>query len=79
MNLFLSESAVVKLGYFGLTTQSEYYSRKGFRCEALRSLSPEAFNGQYSVKNEVWSLGILMVELAERSNPFESWMSSSVD
>ena len=63
MNLFLTEDGVLKLGYYGLTTQAECYSIKEMGCEGLRSFSPEVFRGEYGMKSDVWSLGIALIEL----------------
>ena len=63
MNLFLTEDGVLKLGYYGLTTQSECYSIKKMGCEGVRSFAPEVFRGEYEMKSDVWSFGIVLVEL----------------
>ena len=63
VNLFLTEDGVLKLGYYGLTTQSECYSIKGMKCEGLRSFAPEVFEGEYDMKSDVWSLGIALIQM----------------
>ena len=63
MNLFLTEDGVLKLGYYGLTTQSECYSIRKMGCEGLRSFAPEVFRGEYEMKSDVWSLGIALLEM----------------
>ena len=63
MNLFLTEDGVVKLGYYGLTTQAECYSIKKMDCEGLRRFAPEVFEGEYEMKSDVWSLGIALIEM----------------
>ena len=63
MNLFLTEDGVLKLGYYGLTTQAECYSTKETNCEGLRSFAPEVFRGEYGMKSDVWSLGIALLEV----------------
>ena len=63
MNLFLTEDGVLKLGYYGLTTQAECYSIKKTNCDGVRSFAPEVFRGEYEMKSDVWSLGIVLVEL----------------
>ena len=63
MNLFLTEDGVLKLGYYGLTTQAECYSIKGTNCDGVRSFAPEVFKGEYEMKSDVWSFGIALVEL----------------
>ena len=63
VNLFLTEDGVVKLGYYGLTTQAECYSIKGMNCEGIRSFASEVFRGEYEMKSDVWSLGIALIEM----------------
>ena len=46
MNLFLTEDGVLKLGYYGLTTQAECYSIKEMDCDGIRSFAPEVFRGE---------------------------------
>ncbi len=38
MNLFLTEDGVLKLGYYGLTTQAECYSIKETDCDGVAVL-----------------------------------------
>ena len=78
-NLFFSESGVVKLGCFGLTTQAECSSRLGVHCDAFHFLSRETFKGKYITKSEVWSFGISLIELAEGRSPYTFWRADSVD
>ena len=33
--------------------------------------APESFNGEMECKSDVWSLGILLIELGDGKNPFE--------
>ena len=63
MNLFLTEDGVLKLGYYGLTTQSECYSIKKKECDGVRSFAPEVFRGAYEMKSDVWSFGTALLEL----------------
>ena len=63
VNLFLSKSGVLKLGYYGLITQAECYSIKGTNCEGVRSFGPEVFKGLYEIKSDVWSLGMALIEM----------------
>ena len=63
MNLFLTEDGVLKLGYYGLTTQLECYSIKEDDCDGIRSFGPEVFEGEYEMKSDVWSFGIALIEL----------------
>ena len=63
VNLFLTEDGVLKLGYYGLTTQLECYSIKEDDCDGIRSFGPEVFEGEYEMKSDVWSLGIALIEM----------------
>ena len=63
MNLFLTEDGVLKLGYYGLTTQAECYSIRKTDCDGVRSFAPEVFKGAYGMKSDVWSFGIALIEL----------------
>ena len=59
-NLFLSEPGVVKLGYYGLTTEEECYSKEKMTVEEIGYCAPEVFEGGYGMKSDVWSLGVLL-------------------
>ena len=63
MNLFLTEDGMLKLGYYGLITQTEYYSIKETDCDGVRSFAPEVFEGEYEAKSDVWSFGIVLMEM----------------
>ena len=63
MNLFLTEDGVLKLGYYGLTIQSECYSIRKMDCDGVRSFAPEVFEEVYEMKSDVWSFGIALLEL----------------
>ena len=63
MNLFLTEDGVLKLGYYGLITQAECYSIKRKDCKGIRSFAPEVFRRKYCWQSDVWSLGIVLIEL----------------
>ena len=63
VNLLLTEEGVLKLGYYGLATQAECYSIRKMDCDRVRSFAPEVFEGEYDTKSDVWSFGIVLVEL----------------
>ena len=62
-NLFMTEDGVLKLGYFGFVTQAEYYSKKKTEWIGIRSFAPEVFEGEYVMKSDLWSFGIVLIEL----------------
>ena len=63
MNLFLTEDGVLKLGYYGLTTQAECYSIRKNDCNGVRSFAFEVFKGEYEMGSDLWSLGITLIEM----------------
>ena len=63
VNLFLTEDGVLKLGYYGLITQAECYSIKRKDCKGIRSFAPEVFRRKNCWQSDVWSLGIVLIEL----------------
>ena len=63
MNLFLTEDGVLKLGYYGLTTQAVCYSIKEMDCYGIRCFAPEVFRGEYEMKSDVWSFGTALLEM----------------
>ena len=63
MNLFLTEDGVLKLGYYGLTTQAECYGIKGMNCDGIRSFAYEVFEGEYGMESDVWSFGVTLIEM----------------
>ena len=72
MNLFLTEDGVLKLGYYGLTTQRELYSIKGSDWVGVRTFAPEAKRGKYEMKSGVWSLGMALIEMMGII-PYSEW------
>ena len=63
VNLFLTEDGVLKLGYYGLATQSECFPVKGFNWDVIRLLAPEVFRRECKKKSDVWSFGISLIEM----------------
>ena len=63
VNLFLTKGGVLKLGYYGLTSQAECFSIKEEDCDGIRSFAPEVFEGDYGMERAVWSLGIALIEM----------------
>ena len=63
VNLFLTKEGVLKLGYYGLTTQAECYGFKGMNCDGIRSFAYEVFEGEYEMMSDVWSFGVTLIEM----------------
>ena len=72
MNLFLTEDGMLKMGYYGLTTQLECYSLKIMDCNGVRSFAPEVSRKQYEVRSDLWYLGVALVEMMGVSPCVES-------
>ena len=58
---------MVKLGDHGLSIA--LYSKENL--STLCHTAPEVFDGQREWKSDVWSLGIMLLELAEKKNPYD--------
>ena len=63
MNLFLTDDGVLKLGYYGLVSQSECFSIKNWDCDGVRSFAPEVLKRVFKLKSDVWSFGISLIEM----------------
>ena len=63
VNLFLTEDGVLKVGYYGLTTQVDCYFIKEEDCDGVRSFAPEVFDIDYEMKSDVWSFGVTLIEM----------------
>lgn len=77
-NLFLSEPGVVKLGYYGLTTEEECYSRDKMRVEGIGYCAPEVFEGGYGMKSDVWSLGVLLFKAMTGVFPYSGHCEEAI-
>ena len=71
--LFISEKGFIKLGDFGLA--EELNSSSSYRtliCGTPSYMAPEVFEENSCLKSDIWSLGIIAIELAEGKHPFDS-------
>lgn len=71
-NVFISLEAGVKIGDFGLSAQltAERDLRETFAGSPLWMCPEILLNQQYSVAADIWSLGIISFEIANKHTPF---------
>lgn len=61
----------MKLGDFGLAVQLEHaWSQRSGESGTPLYMGPEVYEGETVLKSDVWALGISIIEMAERRNPF---------
>lgn len=76
--MLISESGVIKLGDFGLSEQLNHSnSERSNICGTPLYMAPEVFDGQTVMKSDVWSMGISLIELAERKNPYDDYFGGA--
>ena len=73
--MFLSDEGLVKLSDYGL---GEHVNRLLSEKSVPWYMAPEVLDGLTQVKSDVWSLGITLIELADRRNPFADCKSDVV-
>ncbi|GET93302.1 protein kinase, putative [Leishmania tarentolae] len=73
-NVMLSSTGIIKLGDFGFAKKyTEPVSQRvaSTGCGTPYYLSPEALRGErYSLKSEMWALGVILYELLALTGPF---------
>ncbi|XP_076458081.1 dual specificity mitogen-activated protein kinase kinase 6-like [Babylonia areolata] len=77
-NILINKEGQVKICDFGisgyLVDSMAYSSNVGCRpYMAPEKINPEAGNKGYSIKSDVWSFGITMIELATNEFPYNKW------
>lgn len=73
-NIFLTSSGMIKLGDFGIAKCLECTWQKAVTMVGTPYyLSPEIVNNKpYSFKSDIWSLGVLLYEMAALKMPFDA-------
>ena len=70
---------MIKLGDFGLAVKLTTTCTRGkTTCGTSWYMAPEVYDGQTEHKSDVWSLGISLLELAERKNPYAAYSEMQV-
>ena len=77
--MFISSNGVVKLGDLGLASQLEHSSSiRPTQCGTSYYMAPEMYDGKGCLKSDVWSLGISIIEMADRRNPYAGYSPAQV-
>ena len=68
---------MVKLGYYGLTTE-ECYSKEKMRVEETGYCAPEVFEGKCDMKSDAWSLGVLLFKALTGVFPYSDHCEEAI-
>lgn len=68
----------MKLGYYGLTTEEECYSKEKMTVEGIGYCAPEVFEGKCDVKSDVWSLGVLLFKAMTGVFPYSDHCEEAI-
>jgi serine/threonine protein kinase len=70
-NILISDNGDIKLSDFGISVQLTSDQKKQNEINGTPSwMAPEVIDGNWDEKADIWSLGILAIELAERDPPY---------
>lgn len=77
--MFISSDGLVKLGDLGLASQLDRSSSiRPTQCGTSYYMAPEVYKEGACLKSDVWSLGISIIEMADRRNPYAGYSSAQV-
>ncbi len=70
---------MIKLGDFGLAVKlTTTCTKRNTICGTSWYMAPEVYDGKTEWKSDVWSLGISLLELADRKNPYAAYNDMQV-
>ena len=70
---------MIKLGDFGLAVKLTTTCTRGrTSCGTSSYMAPEVYDRKTQWKSDVWSLGISLLELADRKNPYAKYSEKQV-
>ena len=70
---------MIKLGDFGLAVKlTTTCTRRNTTCGTSWYMAPEVYDRKTQWKSDVWSLGISLLELADRKNPYAAYSEMQV-
>ena len=70
---------MIKLGDFGLAVKlTTTCTKRNTICGTSWYMAPEVYDGKTEWKSDVWSLGISLLELADRKNPYAKYSEKQV-
>lgn len=77
-NIFLTEDGIAKIGDYGLSSQLNHTQSVREYAGTQLYVSPEAYHGKMGMPNDCWSLGMILIELAEGRHPYRDMNSTKL-
>lgn len=69
-NILITEDGIAKIGDYGLSSQLNHTQSVRRYAGTRLYASPEAYHKKMGMPNDCWSLGIILIELAEGRHPY---------
>ena len=69
--MLVAKNGEIKLSDYSMPRMPPSIASANAPCYMLLYAAPEVFEGHMEAKSDVWSLGIALIELAERKNPYK--------